>query len=76
MNKNKCFSDFNIKGNGGAYKLCTAPSMGHLENQIQRVLQLDPGRKAFRTSTLKMTIFQIPHSVTITSNILTKKNPI
>ena len=42
-----CLSGFTIRGNGGAYEVCTYPNTRTLENEPQRFLQLDPGSKAF-----------------------------
>ena len=45
------FSDFTIKGSEGVYKVCASPNMRHLENYLQHIIQLAPGRKYFGTIT-------------------------
>ena len=49
--ENTYFSDFTIKGNRGVYKVCASPNMRHLENYLQHIIQLAPGRKYFGTIT-------------------------
>ena len=72
--ENRYLSGFNIKGNGGAYKVCTAPNMICSENYFKHVLQLYRGSKTFGTSTFKkMSMCRMPHGVHVISYTLTKK---